>query len=152
MKFTVINMGRKDYTLRAGDKVVTLLLFKLGAPAEDGWIARGYSPGRGATPEMLSHLSRDFLNFRKRSDKIAKRRVRNAKFFTAIEALGASLLVIAVAIGPIYNRLADKSSDQQAEIVHLTDRQEVLVAQSAALERQIATLTARVRKLESKQP
>jgi deoxycytidine triphosphate deaminase len=73
LEFTVINMGRESYELRVGDRIVTVLLFKLGRPCKQGWLSRrGGKAASGVTPEMLGALSKDFLDFDRRATKIAK--------------------------------------------------------------------------------
>lgn len=75
MSFTVINMGSKPYTLQKKEKIVTLLLFKLDAPAEKSW-RRRHPDGPSSPPDgvskLLAVLSRDFMDISGRVKKAAR--------------------------------------------------------------------------------
>jgi len=67
LRFTLINMGRDEHSLKAGDMVATALLFRLQAPV--GRSLRDRKDGPQPYAEGItdtSHLSSDFLNIEKR--------------------------------------------------------------------------------------
>ncbi len=79
LRFTVINMGRKDFVLRQGDVIVSLILMKLEKPAYKDWITRhSQQKGGPITWENLNRVSSDFLNVEARASKIAEDAVNKA--------------------------------------------------------------------------
>src|SRR3989442_3559815 len=76
MRFTVINMAREAYSLRSGDRIVTLLLFELEKAVRSDWRKR--NPGgeaKGPSPisqATSNRLSKDFVDVERRAKKIAK--------------------------------------------------------------------------------
>jgi deoxycytidine triphosphate deaminase len=81
MHFAVINMGRKDYVLKRGDAIVTLLLVELSGPAHSDWLQRhGGVTQEPPLQENLGRLSPDFVDMRKSSTEIAETVVKNAEF------------------------------------------------------------------------
>ncbi len=77
LRFTVINMGKEPYTLKKGDRIVTILLFQLSGPAHKDWAERRSS--RQASPiaqRDLERLSSDFLDVEARAEVKAKAEVQ----------------------------------------------------------------------------
>lgn len=87
LTFTLINMGRKEFWIREGDLLVTLLFSQTGPVAKD-YGARRPGPrsgteqgGEGRAVDVrrraeLRRLSRDFLNIEKRTREAAKEQAR----------------------------------------------------------------------------
>jgi dCTP deaminase len=79
MRFAVINMGRRDFVLRQGDPIVTLLFLKLPQKVQNDWSARnGGKPGRAPNQRDLDLLSADFLDVEARAQSVAKNEVESA--------------------------------------------------------------------------
>lgn len=72
---TLINMGRKEYLLRRGDRLVRCLFFKLDSPAQRRFVSRP-DP---ITPELLSQLSHDFMSINERVEIVAKEEIGKAE-------------------------------------------------------------------------
>jgi deoxycytidine triphosphate deaminase len=95
MRFTVINMGSKQYRLARGEQIVTLLLFELSGDCQRDWLARGNadSPIRQANLELLS---KDFLDVEERAKKITDAAVNESKLWaTGISAIVPLLVGVA---------------------------------------------------------
>jgi dCTP deaminase len=91
LHFTVINMGSDDYMLRQGDRIVTLLIFKLSGNASAGWADRqGSGKGLDPTQGTLQTLSHDFLDIEKRAKKIAKKQAYKAIAWSALASAVAA--------------------------------------------------------------
>lgn len=79
LRFTVINMGRKDFVLRQGDVIVSIILMRLHSAPHKDWITRnGGQPGGPITWENLNRVSSDFVNVEERAHTIAKEAVAQA--------------------------------------------------------------------------
>ena len=81
LRFTLINMSRQDYVLRAGDAVVTLLLIELSGATQRRW---GHmSAGNEAPPytiqDNLDRLAPDFVDVERRATLIAEQAVQQAE-------------------------------------------------------------------------
>lgn len=86
LRFTVINMGSKGFSLRKGDPIVSLIFLKLSADSTKDWLTRhSGQKGGGITWENLNRVSSDFVNVESRASKIADDAVNKAdvKFKTA---------------------------------------------------------------------
>lgn len=84
MRFTLINMGRKPYTLRGGDPIVTVLLFELDTPVQQDYGKRHDLAELSEPKDPLDRLSEDFVNVEKRAATIASREVSKAGLIAAI--------------------------------------------------------------------
>ena len=101
LKFTVMNIGKEDITLRKGDPIVTLLFFRLSADVKAGYSER-YNLTQamtGPTQDKVNALSFDFLDIDARADKAAVKAVATAeyrlKFWgTIVPAWGAVATII----------------------------------------------------------
>jgi deoxycytidine triphosphate deaminase len=81
LHFTLINMGKEEFALNRGDVLVSLLLFRLSRQAASDWLTR-HDP-RIEEPfiqEYLDLLSPDFMDYKKKSETIAKNEVQKAEF------------------------------------------------------------------------
>ncbi len=95
LTFTVINMGREPYTLRSGDVVVTILLFKLANPAKAGWSQRrNGAEGLGVTEDVLSALSADFVDVERRAEKVAEKEGRKTVVWGVLAPVVVGLLAL----------------------------------------------------------
>jgi dCTP deaminase len=106
LHFTIVNMGREPFVLRAGHRVVTLLFVKLANVAASDYAARRNGT---VSPLQISAalrpLSQDFLDLERRSADIAVRKIRDAELgikygtpilvavITALGTLGAGFFL-----------------------------------------------------------
>jgi len=82
LKFTVMNIGKEDITLRKGDPIVTLLFFRLSADVKAGYSERFNltKAMTGPTQDKVNSLSFDFLDIDARADKAAVKAVATAEY------------------------------------------------------------------------
>ncbi|MFX0194586.1 MAG: hypothetical protein ACFFCW_00565 [Candidatus Hodarchaeota archaeon] len=84
---TIINMGKKAYTLRTGDPVVTLLFFRLTRPVKVDYQARREKAGKTCDSaeeethiiEILSRLAPHFMNYEIRAKDVAKKEIERER-------------------------------------------------------------------------
>lgn len=80
LKFTLINMGRKEFSIQKSKTIVSLLIFRFDAPVDKGFFDRnpGFDAAGPLTP-LLNILSPDFANFTERmrdaSEKAVEKRI-----------------------------------------------------------------------------
>lgn len=97
LKFTVINMGKKPIELAGGKPICTLVFFSVAAPefAYDQ-LDKKEKPEAPSERNLLSKLSRDFLNFNQRIKEAAVSAVRseqiNIPIISGIVALFLTIL------------------------------------------------------------
>lgn len=118
LRFTVINMGRKAFTLRDGEPIVTLLLFRLSGNAHRDYAARRSQPSRPLEPaDLVHHLSKDFVDFEKRAEGVARSIARDTEYKFRLWGIGVPVLVAIIGIlGSWSSGLLDfaKNDDLQA--------------------------------------
>jgi len=127
LRFTVINMGRKEFTLRHGDRIAGVTIFRLTTPTSN------YRPTHSSSCETQARvLARDFLNIESRVAEKAKNSVKEeftsrdrTSFFINTATMAFLMVVTAVtflvtyavsfqsAIGTIYEKLAATTSEIQ---------------------------------------
>lgn len=79
LRFTVINMGRKDFIFRQGDVIVSLILMRLKSPAQVDWLARHTGHQGGPIVwENLNRVADDFVEVEERARNVAKEEVAKA--------------------------------------------------------------------------
>ena len=72
LHMTVINMGKKPQPIRRGDRLVSLLLFKMNANAEAGWLDRRdgvTGDDAGLVKTAQEYLSPDFMDIGERTKR-----------------------------------------------------------------------------------
>lgn len=119
LTFTVINMGRRQYHLKQGAGIVTLLLFQLDKEPRFPY-DKLYQPQSGSkvTWEMLYALSEDFVSVEKRAAKIARQQAIRV-------GVGASLATIIVGLVTVVGyystvtSLSARVDDLQKQVVSL---------------------------------
>lgn len=81
LTFTMINMGRDTASLRAGDPLVTLLIFSFDHPVTKGYNDREKEAGvkSSSLHDVLNDLSPDFGNFTSRAEILARQEVKNQR-------------------------------------------------------------------------
>ena len=75
MRFTVINMAREAYTLNRGDRIVTLLFFRMARASHASWRQRNPNANDQPSPitqTAINRLAHDFVNVESRAKKIAR--------------------------------------------------------------------------------
>jgi hypothetical protein len=125
LTFTVINMGKEPYELRRGDRIVTLLLFKLEHPAEAGWSSRrNNGRGLGVTEERMEQLSAD-LNVEQRAREVAKGEEQKTRIFAFAAPIIIGLLALLASV--YQSRVANeqKIQDLSKQVAVLTERLKV---------------------------
>lgn len=89
LRFTVINMGRQAFTLRHGERIAGVTLFRLTSQTDK------YVPQHTSTSETLARvLSRDFLDVETRIAKQAKSTVKEEFFARDLRSWSITLLQI----------------------------------------------------------
>jgi len=139
LRFTVINMGKKDLTLEQGQAVATLLFFRIEA-ASKGWKEFGSSTDRRVTVEDLAPLSADFLDIERRARRAARSYGLSLRHLSIVIPL-----VAALAAGYVTVFLSGK--DSEADIKVLKERIEHLQQSLSVgdLERRVTALEKKVR-------
>jgi len=96
LRFTVINMGERSYDLRHGNRIVTLMLFRLIKDCGASWRDRNPDTRYLApSSEDLGKLSRDFLNVERRAREAADQKVKVAGLSPVIlNGIVAAILVV----------------------------------------------------------
>ena len=146
MRFTVINMAREAYSLRSGDRIVTLLLFELEKAVRSDWRKR--NPGgeaKGPSPisqATINRLSKDFVDVERRAKKIAKAKgVQWTLIVTAVVTL----------LGALFQSLAGGHLFYGADIEELKRRQEIVeydLKNRVDVERKLQDFENRLKDLE----
>ena len=80
LKFTVINIGKLAYELRAGDPICTILFFRIDPKPSVDWISldsKTKPPKGDSDSELLARLSADFLDINERAKQEAERTVKD---------------------------------------------------------------------------
>jgi len=132
LRFTIINMGGKEFPLERGrDTVATLLLFNLDKPCESSWGSRRPSAVTKGEPtrDELDSLSKDFADMEARISQVTKKTVNRMQFrFGLIAALLPIVLGIWTVWAATGQFLGNKIDANQTAIVELRER----VAQTTA--------------------
>lgn len=137
LSFTVINMGKEPYPLKRGGKIVSLMLFRLPAPASSPYGERhGVGPHGAVRAERLAKLSHDFLDVDDRARKAAE----GAELRTRLWGLAVPLLVAVVSVVGLYFTTISANREDVSEL-----KQQVKVLESKL---DVSALDARIKKLE----
>jgi len=152
---TVINMGRLDYPLSAGDRIMRVLIFELDTPARASFseraIAAGVDPrSPQITSELLERLSFDFVDVEKRATDIANGAVLRAGFIAAAIPILVALVGWFATVSPgiqsarediIKNRAQIDSMlpklEEKSDVHQLEQKINAISAELAALKIQI---------------
>ena len=113
IRFTLVNMGSHYYSLKKGQVIYTLLLFKLGAAPVQDYRERHPEVDRtigfiGVKQELLYKLSRDFLDVEHRAQDAAKSSVTSelrTPLFTAMTTGIVAVLTLGGGAGLAYYRV-----------------------------------------------
>jgi dCTP deaminase len=141
IKFTLVNMGRKAYSLKARDVIHTMLFFRLAEAPMKCFRERDPSIDKkiglqGVNAELLSSLNTDFLNVDERAKSAATIAVKaNITLWSLIGTIVAALIYAAFSYSTFNSRL--NSFDTKIE--------EKL--SSIELEKKVKELTEKVDKL-----
>jgi deoxycytidine triphosphate deaminase len=144
MRFTVINMAKDPYPLERGQKIATLLLFRLNQPSHADWRTR--NPAGSALPNhaAISRLSRDFVDVEKRAEDAATR--KGVQWSVSITA-GAALLLGVIQLftsGSFFSR------SDVAEMKKRQDAVEYDIKNRVNIELKIEELQSQMKDLEVK--
>lgn len=104
LRFTVINMGHEKFELVPGDRIVTLLLFRLRERAQKDWLGRGGKKGEASpSRQSLRKLAKDFIDVENRiktqSKKIAKRLLIRWISISAVVGIFLAVIIPLATIG-----------------------------------------------------
>jgi dCTP deaminase len=149
LRFTVINMGRKDFVLRQGDIIVSLILMQLAKPAQADWLAR-HSGQKGGpiTWENLNTVSADFVEVDDRARKVAKEEVAKAdvkiKNLQTWVPIGVAALTLIGTLAVAWFQASWKDSltrmQQQIAVLQSQSNFNQLSSQVQNLQTQVSTL------------
>lgn len=134
MNFTVINMGQERYTLLRGNKIVTLLFFKLDRAPVKSLAKRPH--GHDGIASQLGVLSSDFLDIEKRVKRASEKEEQKTRRL-------ALLTPVVVGVIAVVATIAGSALVFQGDIRELRARNNALG--------DIQGLEQRVRMLESEQ-
>jgi|SRR5579872_710826 len=165
LRFTLINMGHEEHKLQMGEKIGTLVLFRLDRPCAAGWFTRHKEEGRLPNTEDLHWLSVDFAEVTKRAQDIAQQEVSRAQLQVAeverrwnrrIGVWGAVAAILGAAIVAFFTwyspfrgidtrlNLMEDNFNRRTELenrLNAVDNQlETLKANAAAMNRQLQQL------------
>ena len=114
IKFTLVNMGHKSYSLRAGDNIHTILFFRLEKPVRADYRKRNSQTAGAASSqqmdELLDSLPSDFLDVRKRAEEAAEKAVSDElknPYRGAVVLLIATVISIGWNLWVTFDRTAD---------------------------------------------
>lgn len=118
LHFTVINMGKTDYSLRPKDIICTMLLIQLKestTPYGDehyDLIGSGSSVKKipAAINRNLPRLSRDLANFEKRAEEVAEKVSLKYAMYTLIVPI---IVALVIAGGPVIERLFPNKTEKE---------------------------------------
>lgn len=144
LSFTVINMGSKPYSLRTGDKIVTLLLFKTSVAAVKGYSSLVPPPHGKITDELLDRLSPDFLDVEKRAADAAKGEETKTRRWALLAPLVSALLAVIFLYLQSQSNFNEKLTTIQTQIAVLHEK----AAANTELKTRIAQLEQAVRNLQ----
>ncbi len=100
LHLTVINMSRVPFPLRAGDRIMRVLLIALDEEPVASYSTRHPDPWRTPiTPELLGKLSADFVDVEKRAQDIADTSVKKAQVRATLIATVIPVVVAIIALG-----------------------------------------------------
>jgi len=102
LKFVVINLGRRAFGFRRGDRIVTLALFKLDETAKPDYQTfirdKPVGPSLEETCKLLAH---DFVEVERRANREAKRTVLNSALgFGVVISLFIVIPSVLIALAP----------------------------------------------------
>jgi dCTP deaminase len=95
LHLTVINMGREKYTIRQGDRLVSVIFFELSAKPKKDWLQRrgGIEPTDSPLMETArKSLSKDFLDVQQRARSEASKAVNRAALWQSALPILASII------------------------------------------------------------
>lgn len=75
LRFVVINMGHEPFSLRIGDIVAKLLIFRMSMPSKPDWLEM-HEPIPEPDTAAIKSLGYDFLNIEKRAAMIAETKAK----------------------------------------------------------------------------
>jgi deoxycytidine triphosphate deaminase len=149
LRFTMINMGSKDFFVRQGDPIVSVPLFRLAAPVRVDWLQRhGGNPAAYPKQEDINKPSADFVNVSNRAKEIATQEVAKAElklrswqvWLPLLTSIFAALIVALITVVPTWIRPGWKEpvAQVQADVQTLKANMEVTSLKSRldALERE----------------
>jgi len=119
LRFAIMNVGKKDISLRRGDTIVTLLFFRLSGDARAGWSQRARDadppiqvPPPDPTRDDVNRLSPDYLDVNSRASTAASKAVKDAQTRNQWIQMWIPLLVSLVGIfGTAYMGMVAIKSD-----------------------------------------
>lgn len=142
LKFVILNLGRKAFAIRSGDKVVTLTLFSLGIAASPEYqeFTRGRPPGIGldATAKLLA---RDFVEVTKRASDEARKTVKEG--IVGIGVILSLFLIVPTIIIAISPLLLDVWQERDSERKELRDKVTAISEQQADMLEMIESMGPR---------
>lgn len=151
LHLTVINMGKADFPLKVGDRILRVLLFK-DASIVGSAKSESSDP---VTKEILERLSHDFLNVEQRATQVADKVVGKAELnikrasiaVPIIASILAALISYFSAFSPLKDRIADNKADLTKQIEAVKDDVSSLKAKQDS-STSFASINDRLKRLE----
>jgi deoxycytidine triphosphate deaminase len=134
MKFTVINMGRESFPLEKGDRIVTLLFFRLVPPAKKSFSERNPNFQGSVGHDELSKLATDFLDIESRAENKAKKYLAIGSAFT----VGVPIIVAGIMVFGSINSAKNAADARMNEI------EKTIIENKAALKREITDVNNKI--------
>jgi deoxycytidine triphosphate deaminase len=134
MKFTVINMGRESFLLKTGEIIVTLLFFRLTHSATKSYSERNPVITGDVTEQQLSTLAKDFLDFERRAEDVAKKTVQTERWWNVGVPVVGTLIGVAVVVIASYLSINSKLNEFEIK----------LTESKFALQKEILTLSNQI--------
>jgi len=115
MRFTVINMAKEPYHLKAGDRIVRLLLFEMDKAVKADWLYRNPDGSKPPTQQDINILSKDFVDVERRAETIAKKHGARISTLIAGAFTAVTLILGAISSGHlIHNAVIEDLKNKQS--------------------------------------
>ena len=117
LHFTLINMGKEEFALNRGDVLVSLLLFRLSQEVTSDWLGRhDYRVEEPSIQEYLDSLSPDFMDYKNKSEAIAKNQVQKAEFSIKMWSVLTPIIVALITGAIAYLGSISKMEKEMVEL------------------------------------
>lgn len=144
LSFTLVNMGREHFHLLHGERICTVLLFRIALPPERDFTGRGGLPSE-VKQDTLDKLSLDFLNITSRAESSATKHVRNAELRSPLWAGLFTIVVFGLGVLANYCAIKPDLEEQIGDVRHTVE----LLDSNIQTDDRLDDLDNRLRQIES---